>query len=81
MIFGSPSPGHGEEGLLPAGTNKAPGTHEQQLPGCNLALYVGCITNCISRRLWDGSYAAGIAVLQGLRAAGAVPLAGAALFV
>ena len=80
MIFGSPSPGHGEEGLLPAGTNKALGTHEQQWPGCNFALYAGCITNCICRRLWDGGYTAGMAVLRGLRAAGAVLLAGAALF-
>lgn len=33
--------------LLPAGTNKASGTHGRQWPGCNLALYAGCITNCI----------------------------------
>ena len=76
----SPSPGHGEEGLLPAGTNKALGTHERQWPGCIFALYAGCITNCIFRRLWDGGYTAGMAVLRGLRAAGAVLLAGTALF-
>ena len=46
----------------------------------NFALYAGCITNCIFRRLWDGGYTAGMAVLRGLRAAGAVLLAGAALF-
>lgn len=49
-VFGGPSPGHGKEELcivLPAGTNKAPGTHERQWTGCNFALYVGCITNCI----------------------------------
>ena len=49
-VFGSPSPGHGKEDLctvLPAGTNKAPGTHERQWLGRNLALYAGCITNCI----------------------------------
>ena len=80
MIFGSPSPGHGEEGLLTAGTNKALGTHERQWPGCIFALYAGCITNCIFRRLWDGGYTAGMAVLRGLRAAGAVLLAGTALF-
>lgn len=46
-VFGSPSPGRGKEDLLPAGTNKALGTHERQWPGCNFTLYVGCITNCI----------------------------------
>ena len=29
------------------------------------ALYTGCITNCIFRRLWDGRYAARIAVYGG----------------
>ena len=45
------------------------------------ALYTGCITNCIFRGLWDGGYTAGMAVLRGLRAAGAFPLSGAVLFV
>ena len=40
--------------LLPAGTNKVPNTHGRQWPGCNFALYAGCITNCIFRRLGTG---------------------------
>ena len=31
----------------------------------HLALYAGCITNCIFRWLWDGGYAARIAVYGG----------------
>ena len=86
-VFGSPSPGHGKEDLctvLPAGTNKAPRTHERQWLGRNLALYAGCITICIFRGLSVGNAlpeSPFTAVLRGLWTGGAVPFAGTVLFV
>ena len=83
-VFGSPSPGHGKEDrciVLPTGTNKAPGIHERQWPGRAFGSVCWVYHKLYLSQAWDGGYAVKMAVLRGLWAAGAVPLAGAALFV
>lgn len=52
-VFGSPSPGREREDMTRR-NDKAQHTHERQWPGCNLALYSGCITSCIFRGLLSG---------------------------
>ena len=67
-VFGSPSPGHGKEDrciVLPTGTNKAPGIHERQWPGREFCSVCWVYHKLYLRGLWDGRYAARIAVYGG----------------
>ena len=76
-IKGSPFP----ENSIIVATSATIGEHAL---AAHLALYAGGITSCIFRGLSVGNTLPGspfTAVLRGLRAGGAVPLAGAPLFV
>ena len=83
-VFGSPYPGHGKEDYYPLERTKRRVSMSGNGLAAHLALYAGGITSCIFRGLSVGNTLPGspfTAVLRGLRSGGAVPLAGAPLFV